>query len=141
MVEAGKQFRCVNGHLHLPSLRAALQPEIANLPGPTGTWDIPCALWFTIFTHDGGDDGMKRWMKGATEVAGSTRDSRVAVNVRVRVYPGTDAEVRGTVVEDYGEMVGHAVNLGDRVVAARRWAVVLDAGGLVFVDSDQLIGE
>jgi putative transposase len=34
MVEAGKQFRRVNGHLHLPSLRAALEREIAQLVGP-----------------------------------------------------------------------------------------------------------
>ena len=31
---------------------------------------------------------MKRRMKGATGTAGDTGDSRVAVNVRVRVYPG-----------------------------------------------------
>jgi putative transposase len=30
MVEAGKQFRRVNGHLHLPKLRAALDAEIAE---------------------------------------------------------------------------------------------------------------
>jgi putative transposase len=30
MVEAGKQFRRVNGHLHLPTLRAALQREVAE---------------------------------------------------------------------------------------------------------------
>jgi len=30
MVEAGKQFRRVNGHLHLPALRAALQAEVAE---------------------------------------------------------------------------------------------------------------
>ena len=84
---------------------------------------------------------MRRRTKGAGATAGETGDSRVAVNVRVRVYPGTDDEVRGTVVEDFGEMVGHAVDLGDRVIAARRWAVVLDAGGLVFVDSDQLVAE
>lgn len=30
MVEAGKQFRRVNGHLHLPSLRAALERQIAE---------------------------------------------------------------------------------------------------------------
>lgn len=30
MVEAGKQFRRVNGHLHLPALRAALDREIAE---------------------------------------------------------------------------------------------------------------
>jgi transposase-like protein len=29
MVEAGKQFRRVNGHLHLPTLRAALDEHIA----------------------------------------------------------------------------------------------------------------
>jgi putative transposase len=34
MVEAGKQFRRVNGHLHLPSLRAALDREIAEPVGP-----------------------------------------------------------------------------------------------------------
>jgi hypothetical protein len=34
------------------------------------------------------------------------------------------------------------VDLGDRIVGpARRWAVTLDAGGLVFVDSDQLVAE
>jgi hypothetical protein len=85
---------------------------------------------------------MRRQMKGASGAAGDTGDSPVAVNVRVRVYPGTDAEVRGTVVEDFGDMAGQAVNIGDRIVGpARRWAVVLDAGGLVFVDSDQLVAE
>src|ERR1700693_3464451 len=34
MIEAGKQFRRVNGHLHLPSLRAALEREIAEPLGP-----------------------------------------------------------------------------------------------------------
>ena len=34
---------------------------------------------------------MKRRMKDA----GGTGDSRLAVNVRVRVYPGTDGEVGG----------------------------------------------
>ena len=34
MVEAGKQFRRVNGHLHLPTLRAALECEVAESVGP-----------------------------------------------------------------------------------------------------------
>jgi len=35
MVEAGKQFRRVNGYLHLPALRAALQAEVARtVTGP-----------------------------------------------------------------------------------------------------------
>jgi putative transposase len=32
MVEAGKQFRRVNGFLYLPALRAALQAEVAEAP-------------------------------------------------------------------------------------------------------------
>ena len=82
-------------------------------------------------------------MKGASVTAGDTGGSRVAVNVRVRVYPGTDGEVRGTVVEDFGDLAGHVVDIGENhmVGPARRWAVVLDAGGLVFVDSDQLAAD
>ena len=34
MVEAGKQFRRVNGHLHLPALRAALQRVTAETVAP-----------------------------------------------------------------------------------------------------------
>ena len=86
---------------------------------------------------------MKRRTKGASGSTGDTGDSRVAVNVRVRVYPGSDGEVRGIVVEDFGDLAGHAVDVGENhiVGAARRWAVALDAGNLVFVDSDQLAAE
>jgi hypothetical protein len=51
--------------------------------------------------------------------------------------------VGGTVVEDFGDLAGHAVDIGENHIAgpARRWAVALDAGGLVFVDSDQLVAE
>jgi putative transposase len=34
MIEAGKQFRRVNGHLHLPKLRAALDAEISGTVAP-----------------------------------------------------------------------------------------------------------
>jgi putative transposase len=34
MLEAGKQFRRVNGHLHLPALRAALEAEVRNTVRP-----------------------------------------------------------------------------------------------------------
>ena len=30
LVEAGKQFRRVNGHMHLPNLRAALERHVAK---------------------------------------------------------------------------------------------------------------
>lgn len=67
----------------------------------------------------------------------------VAVGVRVRVYPGTDAEGGGVVVDDFGVMAGHAVRIGEQqlVRPARRWAVRLDDGGLVFVDSSDLTAE
>ena len=82
-------------------------------------------------------------MKGASGTAGDTGDSRVAVKVRVRVYPGTDGEIRGTVVEDFGDLAGQVVDIGENHIVgpARRWAVALDAGGLVFADSDQLAAE
>jgi hypothetical protein len=59
---------------------------------------------------------MRRRMKGAGATAGDTGDSRVAMNVRVRVDPGTDGEIRGTVVEDFGDMAGHAVDIGEKYI-------------------------
>jgi hypothetical protein len=70
-------------------------------------------------------------------------DAQLAVNMRVRVYPGTEAESRGVVVEDFGEMAAQAVDIGGEHFAdpARRWAVLLDTGNLVFADTDQLVPE
>ena len=86
---------------------------------------------------------MKKRTKGARGTAGDAGDSSVAVNVRVRVHPGTDGEVHGTVLEDFGDLAGHAVDIGQNHLAspARRWAVALDSGDLVFVDSDELAAE
>ncbi len=68
-------------------------------------------------------------------------DAHLAVNMRVRVYAGTDAECRGVIVEDFGELAGHAVEIGGHRIAdpARRWAVQLDTGTLVFVNTDHLV--
>ena len=70
-------------------------------------------------------------------------DAQLAVNTRVRVYPGTDAESRGVVVEDFGELAVQPVEIGGQRFAdpARRWAVVLDTGNLVFANTDQLVAE
>ena len=69
-------------------------------------------------------------------------DAQLAVNMRVRVYPGTDAESLGVIVEDFGELAGQAVDIGGHHIdPARRWAVVLDTGDLVFVNTDELIPE
>lgn len=63
--------------------------------------------------------------------------------MRVRVYPDTQAESRGVIVEDFGEMAAHPVDLGGQHFAdpARRWAVRLDTDDLVFADTDQLVAE
>ena len=65
----------------------------------------------------------------------------MAVDRRVRVYPETDAECRGVVVDDFGDTAGQPVDIGDKHIAdpARRFAVILDSGALVFVDSNQLV--
>jgi hypothetical protein len=66
--------------------------------------------------------------------------ARVAVDARVRVFSGTDHEGAGVVVDDFGETAGRPVEIGGTRIAgpARRWAVMLDDGTLVFVDSDEL---
>jgi hypothetical protein len=41
------------------------------------------------------------------------------------------------VVDDFGETAGHTVDIAETPFAdpARRWAVILDGGGLVFVEA------
>lgn len=74
----------------------------------------------------------------AEGVAVDTRE--IGVDTPVRVFPGTDHEQRGTVVEDFGDMAGHSVDIGDEHFAdpARRYAVSLDSGELIFVNADSL---
>lgn len=79
----------------------------------------------------------------ATEVNDSDSDQvagGIAVGASVLVYPGTDDELHGSVVEDFADLAGTAVEVaGERIVEpARRWAVNLDDGGLVFVDDDSI---
>ena len=67
---------------------------------------------------------------------------QLAVNMRVCVYPGTDAESPGVIVEDFGDLAGQAVDLGGiHIDPSRRWAVQLDIGNLVFVDTEELVPE
>jgi transposase-like protein len=51
MAEAGKQFRRVNGHLHLPALRAALEREFAEPVGPVMQNDEVSAAWCSPDRH------------------------------------------------------------------------------------------
>jgi hypothetical protein len=66
---------------------------------------------------------------------------QVKVDAAVRVYPDTPQEVYGFVIEDFGGMSGQAVDIGEHhiVDAARRWAVRLSDGSLVFVDDADIV--
>jgi hypothetical protein len=79
----------------------------------------------------------------ARETTDANDGAKLAVDRRVRVYPDTDRESRGVVVDDFGEAAGYPVDIGENHIAdpARRWAVLLDNGNLVFIDSDQLTPE
>ena len=72
---------------------------------------------------------------------GATAD--FAVGTRVRVYPGSTDERAGIIVEDFGDDAGYGVDIGDHHIAdaSRRWAITLDDGNLVFVDSVQLASD
>ena len=68
------------------------------------------------------------------------RNAKFAVDMRVRVNRGDAKDVRGVIVEDYGDHAGYSVDVGeDHIVdAARRWAVLLDSGTLVVADDAHL---
>lgn len=72
----------------------------------------------------------------------SQSQQQFSIDMPVRVYADTDAEKHGVVVDDFGETTGESVKIAGRIVRpARRWAVTLDTGELVFVDSEQLAAE
>ena len=70
------------------------------------------------------------------KTAAQETEREVTVDAAVRVYPDTPREVTGIVVEDFGDISGEAVDVGEHhiVDAARRWAVQLADGTLAFVD-------
>jgi hypothetical protein len=65
---------------------------------------------------------------------------QVPLGARVRVHPGTDAESLGVIIDDFGEFPDLDLCIGENQIAnpPRRWAVALDDGTLVFVNSDQI---
>ena len=71
---------------------------------------------------------------------GESARQPLEVNSPVVAFPGTDREQDGVIVEDFGDSAGQVVEVGgNRIVdAARRWAVQLNDGSLVFVDDDQI---
>lgn len=67
-------------------------------------------------------------------------NSDSAVGQRVRVYPGSSDERFGVIVEDFGSLAGYVVTIGRTHIAepSRRWAIHLDDGALIFVDTIDL---
>jgi hypothetical protein len=63
-----------------------------------------------------------------------------AVGQRVRVYPSSSDERFGVIVEDFGDSAGYAVTVVNTRIAeaSRRWAIELDDGNLIFVDTADL---
>lgn len=70
-------------------------------------------------------------------------DVGLGVGDRTRVHPGTSDEQAGVIVEDFGTDAGLPVDVGDERIAepARRWAVSLDNGNLVFVDDADIVAD
>jgi hypothetical protein len=64
-------------------------------------------------------------------------DSRIAVGCRVQTADSPPK--MGVVVEDFGDLAGEQVIIDrDRIARARRWAIMLDDGDLVFCDAHSL---
>ena len=79
-------------------------------------------------------------MSESRDTACDPSEAPFVVNGRVRVQSGLYGDARGVVVEDFGDTTGVAVAIGTIHIAdaARRWAVLLDNGVLVFLDTEQL---
>lgn len=71
-------------------------------------------------------------MAGAEE-----KHTRLAVGSRVRTTD--ESRATGEIVKDFGDLAGTEVVVDDTLTArARRWAVRLDDGTLVFLDDENL---
>jgi hypothetical protein len=71
-----------------------------------------------------------------------SHSSDLGVGQRVRVYPSSSDERFGVIVEDFGDAAGYAVTVANTRIAepSRRWAIELDDGNLIFVDTADLQG-
>jgi hypothetical protein len=84
----------------------------------------------------------RRKDKDADAMSDAVATPDFAVGGRVRIYPGSSDERSGIIVDDFGDDAGYGVDIGDQHIAAsRRWAITLDDGNLVFVDSSQLAND
>jgi hypothetical protein len=126
MAEAGKQFRRVNGDLHLPALRTAREAEVAKtVSSPSKDHEMKAGL--TIIgaaTEVPRNSGRPPWWSGYLQPAAAVRHSPVIDQVSRAIIP-TRLDLTG-------------LRYGDRLcsVAAN------GAGGLSIEDSKDIpIGE
>ncbi|CAM3725718.1 hypothetical protein ACXYTP_21205 [Tsukamurella ocularis] len=78
---------------------------------------------------------------GAPAEAPATTDQpALDVGAAVVAFAGSDRESTGRIVDDFGDFTPVATEYdGERIAEpARRWAVLTDAGELVFADSADL---
>ncbi len=66
--------------------------------------------------------------------------SHPAIGMVVVVDTGDGTTARGVIVDDFGDLAGTPVGIGtERVAQARRWAVDIDDGHIVFVDDAAIL--
>ncbi|WP_328814208.1 hypothetical protein [Rhodococcus sp. NBC_00297] len=74
-----------------------------------------------------------------TSEPGRTTNFTPAVGVEVTVAtPGLDRPEPGCIIDDFGDALLDAAATGRAWAPARRWAVALKSGRLVFADSGDL---
>ncbi len=62
------------------------------------------------------------------------------IGMSVVVDIGDGVPARGVIVDDFGDLAGIPVGIGtEHVAQARRWAVDVDGGHIVFVDDEGLL--
>ncbi|GAA1459271.1 hypothetical protein [Williamsia maris] len=67
-------------------------------------------------------------------------ETHPAIGLTVVVDTGDGVGARGVIVDDFGDLAGTPVGIGtERVATARRWAVDIDGGHIVFVDDAALL--
>lgn len=125
--------------------RAPIGPR-DHRPALVGGWALQLRQAWEMRPHTVAAANGKGVLVTAQGIVGADPDNQdqgIAVDVRVRVYPGTEDEASGLVVDDFGDAAGQSVDIGEHHICdpARRWAVLLDSGSLTFVDSDALTPE
>lgn len=135
-----RSFRHIpNGVLHHTLAAPSESPSVAR--PPTSRFGV--RRCFTLATKPPPTRKATEQMDDDDMDDSPAAPAEYAIGDRVRIRPGTEDEVGGVVVEDFGDHAGYSVDIGDEhiVDAGRRWAITTDAGTLEFHDSSDLAAE